>query len=393
MAQALSQLEATPGISVQKVSRFVNTKPLGPVKQPDFLNAVVRIKTGLGPIALLDALLAIEQRLGRIRRKRWGPRTIDLDILYYGERTLDHPRLRVPHPEIQNRPFVLEGLREAGFLKTMKNKKMKPLPDSKVTAPALSAMKKAGQKIVTLTCYDYAMAQLLNASGIDVLLVGDSLGMVKLGYASTLPVTVEDIEYHTRIVARGNSRALLVADMPYLSYQASKEDAVRHGGRMLKAGAEAIKIEGGEEMLPMIKALQSAKIPVMGHLGMTPQSVHVFGGYKVQGRQRAQRQKLLSDARKLEQAGVFAIVLECVPEALAKQISRRLRIPTIGIGAGLYCDGQVLVIDDLLGLTAPPLPRFVKTYLQGRPLFEEAIRRYAKEVRTGLYPDETHSYL
>jgi len=253
-------------------------------------------------------------------------------------------------------------------------------------------MKKSRQKIAVLTCYDYGMAKLLNSAGIDVLLVGDSLGMVKLGYKSTLPVTVEDIEYHTRIVAKGNSRALLVADMPYLSYHASREDAVRNAGRMLKAGAEAVKIEGGEEMLPVIRALQAAKIPVMGHLGMTPQSVHVFGGYKVQGKEKAQRQKLLRDALSLERAGVFSIVLECVPEQLAAQISRRLRIPTIGIGAGVGCDGQVLVIDDLLGLTEPPLPRFVKSYANLRDIIQSAARRYAQEVRLGEYPDEQHSY-
>lgn len=253
-------------------------------------------------------------------------------------------------------------------------------------------MKKARQKIAALTCYDYSMAQLLNSAGMDILLVGDSLGMVKLGYPSTLPVTVEDMEYHTRIVAKGNSRALLVTDMPYLSYHASREDAVRNAGRMLKAGAEAVKIEGGEEMLPVIRALQAAKIPVMGHLGMTPQSVHVFGGYKVQGKEKAQRGKLLRDALSLERAGVFSIVLECLPEAVARQISRRLRIPTIGIGAGAGCDGQIIVIDDLLGMTEPPLPRFVKTYARLRETVQDAVRRYAREVRAGEYPDKQHSY-
>ncbi len=263
---------------------------------------------------------------------------------------------------------------------------------NKITAPSLKALKHSGQKIAALTCYDYSMAKLLNNAGIEILLVGDSLGMVKLGYRSTLPVTVEDMEYHTRIVARGNSQALLVTDMPYLSYHASKEEAIRNAGRMLKAGAEAVKIEGGEEMLPVIRALQAAKIPVMGHLGMTPQSVHVFGGYKVQGREKAQRQKLIRDALALERAGVFAIVLECVPDEVSKQMSRRLRIPTIGIGAGKNCDGQILVIDDLLGMTEPPLPRFVKQYAHVRDIVGDAARRYAREVRQGKYPDEQHSY-
>ncbi len=253
-------------------------------------------------------------------------------------------------------------------------------------------MKRDGEKIVALTCYDYRMAQILNEAGVDLLLVGDSLGMVKLGYPSTLPVTVEDMEYHTRIVARGNSRALLVTDMPYLSYHASKEEAVRNCGRMLKAGAEAVKIEGGEEMLPALRALQAAKIPVVGHLGMTPQSVHVFGGYRVQGKEKIHRQRLLRDAMVLERAGVCAIVLECVPVELAKQISAKISIPTIGIGAGVSCDGQILVIDDLLGLTAPPLPRFVKTYASLGVTIGQAVRRFGRDVRRNEYPDLPHSY-
>lgn len=262
----------------------------------------------------------------------------------------------------------------------------------KVTVPLLKQMKRQGQKIVTLTSYDYTTTRLLNEAGVDVILVGDSLGMVKLGYTSTLPVTVEDIVYHTRIVARGNSRPLLVSDMPYMSYQASPEDAVRSGGRMLKAGAEAVKLEGGEEMSRMIRALLAAKIPVMGHLGMTPQSVHMFGGYRVQGRERAARKKLLKDARALERLGVFALVLECVPSELARQVTRSLSIPTIGIGAGPHCNGQVLVIDDLLGITAPPLPRFVKSYAKVRDTIRSAARAYGKDVRLGKFPDDAHSY-
>jgi 3-methyl-2-oxobutanoate hydroxymethyltransferase len=249
---------------------------------------------------------------------------------------------------------------------------------SKVTAPALRRFKALRRPIVALTCYDYAMAQLLNRAGVDLLLVGDSLGMVKLGYRSTVPVTVEDMIYHTRIVARGNARALLVTDMPYLSYHAAVTEAVKNAGRMLKAGAEAVKIEGGREMLPVLRALRAAKIPVIGHLGLTPQSVHVFGGFKVQGRDRAARKNLLQDALALEKAGVSAIVLECVPKTLAKTISRRLRIPTIGIGAGVICDGQVLVLDDLLGLTPIPHPRFVKTY--------------GDDVRRRRFPDDSQSY-
>jgi 3-methyl-2-oxobutanoate hydroxymethyltransferase len=263
---------------------------------------------------------------------------------------------------------------------------------TKVTVPLLQEMKRQKEKIVSLTCYDYTMAQLLNAAGVDILLVGDSLGMVKLGYSSTLPVTVEDMRYHTRIVAKGNSRALLITDMPYLSYQVSPKQAVENGGQMLKEGAEAIKLEGGQEMLPMIEALHRAKIPVMGHLGMTPQSIHQFGGYKVQARQQEAVKKLLSDARALERAGVFAIVLECVPVKVAQLITKSLSIPTIGIGAGMHCDGQVLVVDDLLGMTGGHVPRFVKPYADLRRIVQQAAEHYRRDVRAGKFPDAGHAY-
>ncbi len=263
----------------------------------------------------------------------------------------------------------------------------------KVTVPILAEMKRKKRKIVSLTSYDYTTTQLLNEGGIDLILVGDSLGMVKLGYDSTLPVTVDDMAYHTRIVARGNRRALIVTDMPYLSYQASREEAVRHSGRMIKAGAQAVKIEGGAEMVPVVRALIAAKIPVMGHIGMTPQSVHLFGGYKVQGRKIAQEKKILTDAKALEKAGVFAIVLECVPASLGRRVSRATKVPVIGIGAGASCDGQVLVVDDLLGFSTPPLPRFVKRYADLRRTITNAAKDYARDVRSGKFPDQSHSYL
>jgi 3-methyl-2-oxobutanoate hydroxymethyltransferase len=269
----------------------------------------------------------------------------------------------------------------------------------KVTVPMLREMKRRRQKIVALTSYDYRTTQLLNEAGVDVILVGDSLGMVKLGYDSTLPVTVEDMIYHTRIVARGNTaclpagrQALLVADMPYMSYHAAPADAVRNAGKMPKAGAQAVKIEGGAEVVPIIRALLVAKIPVMGHIGMTPQSVHLFGGYKVQGKEKSRWKKLVSDAKALENAGVFAVVIECVPAALGRRISHAIKVPTIGIGAGVDCDGQVLVVDDLLGMTPPPHPRFVKTYADVGGVIKRAAQDYALDVRKGKFPDDRHSY-
>jgi 3-methyl-2-oxobutanoate hydroxymethyltransferase len=262
----------------------------------------------------------------------------------------------------------------------------------KVTVLSLQEMKRAREKIVALTSYDFTTTRLLNEAGADIVLVGDSLGMVKLGLASTLPVTVEDMAYHTKIVARGNSRSLLVTDMPYLSYQASAEEAIRNAGRMLKEGAEAVKVEGGSEIVPIVRALRRSGIPVMGHIGMTPQSVNLFGGYKVQGRKRPQQKKLLTDARALEKAGVFAIVLECIPSGLGRRISRAVQVPTLGIGAGPDCDGQILVVDDLLGLTEPPSPRFVKRYADLRRVIRRAAANYAREVRDGIFPDKAHSY-
>ena len=262
----------------------------------------------------------------------------------------------------------------------------------KITLPLLLQMKQKRQPITTLTCYDYTTAKILDEAGVDILLIGDSLGMVKLGLSSTLPVTVEDMLYHTRIIARATSRPLIVTDMPYLSYQVSAEAAVQAAGSMLKEGAHAVKIEGGQEMVPILQALRRAKIPVMGHIGMTPQSVHLFGGFKVQGRIPKDAQRLVADAKALEKAGAFAIVLECVPSALAQLITRRLSIPTIGIGAGPHCDGQVLVIDDVLGLTSDPLPRFVKRYAELKSQTGRAVRAYLEDVRTRRFPDDAHSY-
>jgi 3-methyl-2-oxobutanoate hydroxymethyltransferase len=263
---------------------------------------------------------------------------------------------------------------------------------NKITINVLQQMKNEGQKIVALTSYDFTTTTILNESSVDIVLVGDSLGMVKLGYSSTLPVTVEDMAYHTRIVAHGNTRALLVTDLPYMSYQASAEEAIRNSGRMLKAGAEAVKLEGGQEIVPIVRALRGVGIPVMGHIGMTPQSVNLFGGYKVQGRLAAARKKIIADARALERAGAFSIVLECVPSTLGKSISRAVKIPIIGIGAGKYCDGQILVIDDVIGLTPTPHPRFVKRYADLRGTINRAVRDYVRDVRRNRFPDESQSY-
>lgn len=263
----------------------------------------------------------------------------------------------------------------------------------KVTTSTLLEMKRKGQRITALTAYDAPTARLLDEAGTDVVLVGDSVGNVKLGYDNTLPVTVEEMLHHTRAAKRGNSRALLVADMPYLSYEVDPKEAARNAGRLVKeGGAEAVKLEGGLEAAPAIKELLRINIPVMGHLGLTPQAVHRLGGYRVQGRRPQEAEKIMTDARVLEGAGVFAIVLECVPAELAREITRKVSVPTIGIGAGPHCDGQVLVIDDLLGLAEGPSPKFVKRYADLRAQARAAVERYLREVQEGVFPGPEHSY-
>jgi 3-methyl-2-oxobutanoate hydroxymethyltransferase len=267
----------------------------------------------------------------------------------------------------------------------------------KVTVPEILRRKREGRKISMLTAYDFPFARIVDEAGVDVVLVGDSLGMVVQGLETTLPVTVEEMIYHVRMVARARNRALVVADMPFLSYQVSLVDALRNAGRMLKeGGAEAVKLEGGLSVAETIKALVAVDIPVMGHVGLTPQSVHRMGGHKVQGRRpgrgAGERERILEDARAVEEAGAFAVVLEGIPMDLAAEITERLSIPTIGIGAGPYCDGQVLVLHDLLGLGQGPSPRFAKRYADLRSAALAAVRAYVEEVASGRFPTEAHSY-
>jgi len=263
----------------------------------------------------------------------------------------------------------------------------------KITILDLKKMKEESDKISMLTAYDYPTARMLDANGIEILLVGDSVGSVMAGYQNTLPVTVEEIIYHCQAVARGRTRALLVADMPFMSYQVSIEEAKKNAGRMLKEGfAEAVKIEGGVNMEEVIKAICDIDIPVMAHIGLTPQSIHRMGGYKVQGQAEREREKLLQDALAVERAGAFAVVLEVIPSSLAKAISLQLSIPTIGIGAGPDCDGQVLVINDLLGLSGEFRPRFVKRFATLEPLISEAVKSYITEVKESKFPGAEHSF-
>jgi 3-methyl-2-oxobutanoate hydroxymethyltransferase len=269
--------------------------------------------------------------------------------------------------------------------------------ERKVTVPDILRRKGGGDPIVALTAYDFPFGRIVDQAGVDVILVGDSLGMVVQGMDTTLPVTMDEMVYHCRMVARARQRALLVADMPFLSYQVSVTEAVANAGRLIKEGAaEAVKLEGGLPLADAIRAIAGVDIPVMGHIGLTPQSVHRMGGHKVQGRRRGerpgQRERLVADALAVEEAGAFAVVLEGIPLDLAAEITNQLTIPTIGIGAGPHCDGQILVLHDVLGLCDHLAPKFAKRYANLWQAAGDAVRTYAREVRTGAFPSDEHSF-
>ena len=256
----------------------------------------------------------------------------------------------------------------------------------------LGRMKAEGAKIVMITAYDALFARIFDDVGVDVILVGDSLGQVVLGHSSTLNVTMEDMVRHTEAAAQGRKRAFLIADMPFLSYQTGPSDAIRNAGRLLQAGAEAVKLEGGRNAADTIRAVASVDIPVMAHIGLTPQSIHRMGGYRVQGKTDPQRERLLDDAAAVQEAGAFSVVLEGIPAALAGEITRTLSIPTIGIGAGVGCDGQVLVMHDLLGLFDDFRPKFVRRFAELRTPVQDAVGAYSAAVRDGSFPGKEHSF-
>jgi 3-methyl-2-oxobutanoate hydroxymethyltransferase len=257
----------------------------------------------------------------------------------------------------------------------------------------IKKMKTQGEKISMLTAYDFGMASILDECNVDIILVGDSLGNVVLGYDTTLPVTMDDMVRHTQAVSRGVHKALLVSDMPFLSYQVSPAEALTNAGRFLKeANAQAVKLEGGMEFAEIVHKMTYAGIPVMAHLGLTPQSVNQLGGFKVQGKKEDAAEKIMQDAKILEEAGAFSVVLECVPEKLAAEITRSLSIPTIGIGAGVNCDGQVLVINDMLGMNDRFTPKFVKKYANLNLEIKKAVKTYIGEVKQGNFPDSEHSF-
>ena len=265
--------------------------------------------------------------------------------------------------------------------------------NKKFTVSSFLNAKKNKEVISMLTAYDYSTAKTLDEAGVDSLLVGDSLGMVMLGYENTLQVTIDDMIHHCKAVSRGAENAMIIGDMPFLSYHISVEESVRNAGRLIQEGnVHAVKLEGGIEIIDKIKAIVKAQIPVIGHLGLTPQSVNIFGGFKVQGKNEEQARKIIEDALLLQEAGVFAIVLECIPERLSKLITEKLDIPTIGIGAGRYCDGQVLVIQDMLGMYKNFTPKFVKQYTNLGQSIDEAVKKYLEEISKREFPSDEHVF-
>jgi 3-methyl-2-oxobutanoate hydroxymethyltransferase len=270
---------------------------------------------------------------------------------------------------------------------------LKPERPEKVSAPSLRSSKQRGERLVCLTAYDYPTARIVDEAGIDIILVGDSLGNVVLGYGNTVPVTLDEILIHLKAVRRAVQRALLVADMPYGTFHTGDDDAVRNALRLVKeGGAEAIKLEGGHKRVQLVKRLVDEEISVMGHIGLTPQSINQLGAYRVQGKTPKAAQQLIDDAKAMEDAGAFAVVLEVVPREIAKMITESISIPTIGIGAGVHCDIQVLVLHDMLGLSFGKQARFVRPYANLREVMTDAVSRYADDVRNGTYPSEAESY-
>lgn len=263
----------------------------------------------------------------------------------------------------------------------------------KITPVDIQRMKEEGRKITMLTAYDYPTALLEDRAGIDIILVGDSVGMTVLGYENTLPVTMDEMIHHTKAVSRGTKYALIIGDMPFMSFNTSEREAIINAGRFMKeGGADAVKLEGGASVREIARAIVKAGIPVMGHIGLTPQTISMLGGFKVQGRDAQAAQKIIDDALSLEEAGVFSVILEAIPAPIAKMITERLKIPTIGIGAGVYCDGQVLVVHDLLGLFDRFTPKFAKRYVNLSELMLGAFQSYIEEVRRGDFPTDQHSF-
>lgn len=382
--------------TVKAISRIFETWPILIRTQAKFLNQGVLYESAKTPAELLPLLMELEKKIGRKKRIKNGPREIDIDIVWSSAGKLQREELKIPHPFNRAREWVRQIMHELqpDAIDPESGLQFRQIRGHSVMNIHDFARKKAaGEKITVVTCYDHAFARLVARTSLDVILVGDSLGNVVQGNPNTLAVTIEDMIYHARAVRRGAPQAFVVVDLPFMSYQPSVEYALLNAGRLVKeSGADAVKLEGGKAVLAQVESLVQSGIPVMGHLGFTPQSLLALGGYKVQGKTPDAAERLLADAKALEMAGVFALVLEMVPAKLASQISTALKIPTIGIGAGAGTDGQVLVLNDLLGLDPDFTPRFVRKYATLSDAVLKALESFAADVRDGKFPGDKESF-
>jgi len=394
LAEAVRLLQGH-GLKLLKETHDIETEAEIVKTQPGFLNKGILVETPLSPEELHEITLEVERALKRTPRYRFGPREIDIDIVWWSTGEYRSETLQIPHAGNNSRGWVrsiLSGLLPPGSAQSSYYTHMNVKPIKSILD--FRQRKVEDQKIVVLTAYDAAMAKILARTSIDVLLVGDSLGNVIQGNGSTLGVTLDQMIYHGRAVKKAAPDKFVVVDMPFLSYQVNADEAVRNAGRIIQeTGADAVKLEGGAEFTDVIVKILRAGIPVMGHLGLMPQSVLKTGGYRLQGKGETAAKKLLEDARTLQELGVFAIVAEMIPAGLAGQLSQSLEIPIIGIGAGAGVDGQVLVINDLLGFDAEFSPKFVRKYMDMHGEALRAIENFSKDVRTKSYPSESESFL
>ncbi len=390
------ELVASASVSILANVPPFSTSPILVHDQPMFMNAGVLVQTDLDPLPLMQITQDIESRMGRKKRFRYGPREIDIDIVWWSKGLFTSQDLSIPHPENSARFWVRK------ILSTLAPEKTDPVTGilyrdvSRMSIQKITDFekkKKTGEKISMLTVYDYSMARLLAQTSVDTILVGDSLGNVIQGNTDTLSVSLDDMVYHGRSVRRAIPDKFITIDMPFLTYQVSNEEAIRNAGLLLsKTGADAVKLEGAGRFVKTINLLTETGIPVMGHLGLTPQSVHQLGGYRIQGKTIEARSRIISDAKEIEDAGAFALVLEMVPAELAKEVAQSLSIPVIGIGAGPDTDGQVLVFHDYLGLIRDFRPSFARAYDHLAERIHIATEKYCEDVRTGHFPskDEYH---
>jgi len=442
LQNAILWLSQQAHVSIRARSSFYRSAPVQ-ASGDDYYNCALALETTLAPFQLLRLCAAGENHFGRVRSYRNAPRTLDIDILLYDQLSIRTEELIIPHPRLTERAFVLLPLLEldsdceipqlgrvSTFLPAVASQRIHKILDKDlshfnltnlasssltlirrpnmnylaetsrkaITVPYLQSMRGKGEKIAALTCYDASFAALLDQAGVDVLLIGDSLGNVIQGHTTTLPVTVDEIAYHTACVARSQPSALIVADLPFGSY-ATPTDAFTHATTLMRAGAQMVKLEGGVWLTDTVRFLVERSVPVCAHIGLTPQSVHTLGGFKVQGKTEAAAKQLLHDAQALQQAGAQLLVIEAVPAALGAQLTDSLAIPTIGIGAGPDCSGQVLVLYDLLGVSSGKRPRFAKNFVSeqtpqrsNQSILQAAVETYVREVKAGTFPTAEHAF-